>query len=209
MNAPALQAQGLACQRGRRSLFGQLSLSVSSGRALQVAGGNGSGKTSLLRLLAGLARPSAGQVLWQGQSIELQREAYAGTLLYQGHAGGLKAELTPLENLRAELALAGTACDSAALLAALQRWGVAAQARLPLGLLSAGQQRRVALARLLLARARLWILDEPFNALDAAACTQLGQLIGQHLADGGLAVLTRHQPLPLPATRVQVLRLGP
>lgn len=202
-----LQASGLACVRGRRRLFSALTFGVSPGQALQVAGDNGAGKTSLLRQLAGLGRPSEGQVLWQGQPIERQRQAYAQQLLYQGHHGGLKAALTPLENLRAELALAGTAADGGALLAALQHWGLAAQARLPLGVLSAGQQRRVALARLLLTRAALWILDEPFNALDMQATAQLGTLVEQHLRRGGMAVLTSHQPLPLAPGQLQTLRL--
>ncbi len=199
--APALQAMQLACERGRRTLFRQLDLDLDHGQLVRVEGANGAGKTSLLRLLAGLARPSSGEVLWHGLPIAGQRESYAQALLYQGHPIGLKDELTPLENLRCEQALDGHRDDPQATEAALLRWGLAAQLRLPLRVLSAGQRRRVALARLTLSVAALWVLDEPFNALDVQAVAQLGRLIEQHLARGGLAVVTSHQPLPLAGAR--------
>lgn len=202
-----LQALGLACRRGRRLLFEGLSFGLGDGQALRVKGGNGAGKTSLLRQLVGLAPADAGEVHWDGRPIARQREAYGAALAYLGHAPGLKDELTPLENLAADAALAGGADTPAQHVQALADWGLAAAARLPLRVLSAGQRRRVALARLSLSGAALWILDEPFTALDDAGCAQLGQLIERHLARGGLAVLTSHQPLPLAEARVQVLEL--
>lgn len=192
-----LQALDLDCRRGDRRLFNGLAFELAPGRLLRVAGANGSGKTSLLRLLAGLALPSAGEVQWRGRPILRQREAYARELFYLGHLGGLKEDLTPLENLRADAGLAGLACDGAALDQALAAWGLTRQRRLPVRLLSAGQRRRAALARLDVSTAALWILDEPFNALDTDAVARLGLRIAQHLEAGGLAVVTSHQALPL------------
>jgi heme exporter protein A len=206
--AARLQARALACVRGRRTLFEALDVQLGDGELLQVEGANGSGKTSLLRLLAGLARPSAGEVLWQDQPITGQRETFAQELLYIGHAVGMKAELTPLENLRAELALSGADQAEGRVGAALAEWGLASQARLPLAALSAGQCRRVALTRLALSDASLWILDEPFSALDVQAADHLGQAIERHLARSGMVVLTSHQALPLARAAVQTLRLN-
>jgi len=204
-----LEAHQLACQRGDRWLFRALDLAVSPGELLRVEGANGAGKTSLLRLLAGLGAAAAGEVRWLGRPIVRQREPYAAALCYLGHAAGLKDELTPRENLQIEAGLAGQATPGAARIdQALAGWGLARQARLPVRVLSAGQRRRVALARLALGEARLWILDEPFNALDTAAVNQLGAALDGHLARGGLAVLTSHQPLPLAAATVRTLRLG-
>lgn len=202
-----LEAHDLACRRGDRRLFSALAFSLQPGQLLRVAGANGSGKTSLLRLLAGLALPNAGEVCWQSRPVQRQREAYARALFYLGHLGGLKEDLSPLENLRTDAALAGSAVDDEALNQALGLWGLARQARLPVRVLSAGQRRRAALARLALVDAPLWILDEPFNALDSDAVAQLGRQLEQHIAAGGLAVVTSHQPLPLPAERVTTLQL--
>ncbi len=204
---PALQAQALACVRGRRTLFEALELTVERGQLLRVDGPNGAGKTSLLRLLAGLTEPAAGQVRWQGLPIARQREAFARQLLYMGHLPGLKDELSALENLLTDTALLGLEADDGALRAALAHWGLQAQLKLPVRVLSAGQRRRVALARLSLVDAPLWILDEPFNALDSAAVAQLGLTLDRHLARGGLAVITSHQALPVPPALVRTLRL--
>lgn len=204
-----LETQDLACVRGDRRLFRSLNLQLPPGRLLRVEGANGSGKTSLLRLLAGLGLPAAGEVRWQGRPIRRQREAYAQALLYLGHLGGLKDELTPTENLRIEAGLSGLAgVDDAAIAAALEQWGIRRQAQLPLRVLSAGQKRRAALARLSLSEAPLWILDEPFNALDVDAVALLGRLLEAHLARGGLAVVTSHMPLPAVAAPLQSLTLG-
>ena len=204
-----LETHDLACIRGDRRLFRGLTLSVGRGRLLRVEGANGSGKTSLLRLLAGLGLPAAGEVRWQGRPIRRQREAYAQALLYLGHLGGLKEELTPTENLRIEAGLSGLAMvDEDAIAASLAHWGLARQARLPLRVLSAGQKRRAALARLSLSDAPLWILDEPFNALDVDAVAQLGRAIEAHLVRGGLAVVTSHMDLPIATAQLQTLRLA-
>lgn len=202
-----LEVHDLACQRGDRRLFRALAFALAPGQLLRVAGANGAGKTSLLRLLAGLALPSAGAVHWRGRPILRQREAYVRELFYLGHLAALKDDLTPLENLRAEAGLTGLAVDDATLQQALADWGLTRAVRLPVRLLSAGQRRRAALARLALADAALWILDEPFNALDADAVAHLGLQIEQHLAVGGLAVITSHQALPWAAERVTTLQL--
>lgn len=203
-----LEARALACRRGRRELFRGIGFALGPGQALRVRGANGAGKTSLLRQLAGLAAPDAGEVRWNGTRIGEQREAYAGALAYLGHAAGLKDELTPLENLEADAALAGAAASTTSAVQALAAWGLVAAARLPLRLLSAGQRRRVALARLAVVPAPLWILDEPFTALDDRGCEQLGAAIERHLERGGLAVLTSHQALPVGAARLQTLEIG-
>jgi heme exporter protein A len=204
-----LQTLDLACLRGDRRLFRGLNIAVAPGQLLRVEGANGAGKTSLLRLLAGLALPAAGEVRWQGQPIRRQREAYAQALLYLGHLGGLKDELTPLENLRIECDLAGVpGVDDTRIRAALEAWGLARQIGLPLRVLSAGQRRRAALARLQLSDAALWVLDEPFNALDVDAVAFLGRQIEAHLDRGGLAVVTSHMDLPIAPAQLQSIRLS-
>ncbi len=204
-----LQAHDLACIRGDRRLFRGLSFELGPGQLLRVEGANGAGKTSLLRLLAGLGLPAAGEVHWQGQPIRRQREAYAQALLYLGHLGGLKDELTAAENLQIEADLAGTpGVDATRISEALGNWGLARQAKLPLRVLSAGQRRRAALARLQLTEAALWILDEPFNALDVDAVAHLGRQIEAHVQQGGLAVITSHMALPIAPERIKSLRLA-
>lgn len=204
-----LQVHDLACIRGDRRLFRGLSFELGPGQLLRVEGANGAGKTSLLRLLAGLGLPAAGEVRWHGQAIRRQRETYAHALLYLGHLGGLKDELTAAENLQIDADLAGTpGIDATRIDGALAGWGLARQAKLPLRVLSAGQRRRAALARLQLTEATLWILDEPFNALDIDAVAHLGRQIEAHVARGGLAVITSHMDLPIAHVRVQSLRLA-
>jgi heme exporter protein A len=204
-----LETHDLACLRGDRRLFRGLNLAVAPGQLLRVEGANGAGKTSLLRLLAGLALPAAGEVHWAGQTIRRQRDVYAQALLYLGHLGGLKDELTAAENLQIETDLTGTpGVDAARIAAALAGWGLERQARLPLRVLSAGQRRRAALARLQLSDAVLWILDEPFNALDVDAVAHLGRQIEAHLARGGLAVVTSHMDLPIAPAQLLSVRLN-
>lgn len=204
-----LEAADLACVRGDRRLFRDLSFKLGPATLLRVQGANGAGKTSLLRLLAGLGLPAAGEVRWLGTPVRRQRERYARALAYLGHLVGLKDELTPSENLRIEAGLAGwSGVDADRIAAALAGWGLARQAALPLRVLSAGQRRRAALAKLQLAEAPLWILDEPYTALDVAAVAQLTQHVEQHVARGGIVVMTSHQEVPLgAATRVQTLTL--
>jgi len=200
-----LSANHLACSRGERLLFSNLSLSVGAGTWLQVTGANGAGKTTLLRTLVGLSAPDRGDIFWNGAPTRGQADDYRRALLYLGHQAAVKDELTPVENLRLALALDGIAIAPAQAEAALQRMGLRGRGSLPTRFLSAGQKRRVLLARLLVRPAALWVLDEPFAALDTGAVDLVGELIGVHLAQGGMAILTSHQPVPLPAGGVIAL----
>jgi heme exporter protein A len=198
-----LEARQLECTRGEKRLFTGLSFKLGRGQLLRVAGANGSGKTSLLRIMCGLVAPSAGELLWQGQPIRADREEYSRNLVYIGHLNALKDDLTALENLQVSAALGGKPADVAHMLAGLERFGVAHCAELPAKVLSQGQRRRVALARLALApTAPLWILDEPFSALDVAAVLELEVLLASHLASGGMVVLTTHQEVQVVAHAV-------
>jgi heme exporter protein A len=193
-----LQLDNLACTRGSRQLFGGLSLSVKPGELLRVRGANGAGKTSLLRMLCGLLLPTNGQVLWCGKPLNVQRDRLGQDLMYLGHAAALKDELSPLENLFDACALGGHIPTEPAALAALEGAGLRSHARTPARRLSQGQRRRSALARLALSQhAPLWILDEPFNALDIAANAWLTGLIEGHLKNAGMVVLTSHQDMPI------------
>jgi heme exporter protein A len=199
-----LELRDLACVRGRRSLFRGLNLRMGPGQLLRVTGPNGAGKTSLLRMLCGLLAPTQGQVLWQGQDVRRAREAFHQQLIYLGHAAALKDELTPLENLQVALRLGGSAPDEAAARLALADAGLRGREMVPSRILSQGQRRRAALARLPLGQALLWVLDEPFNALDTAATAWLLGLIETHLKRGGLVVLTSHQAVALSEGVAQV-----
>ena len=198
-NAPMLSARGLTCERGERPLFAGIDLALDAGEWLHVRGANGVGKTTLLRLLAGLSQPSAGEVRWQDQPITSCAAAYRRDLLFLGHQGALKDDLSALENLELAGALDGVPATRADVVAGLRRFGLQGREDLPVRVLSAGQKRRVLLARLLTRKAKLWVLDEPFTALDARAVEMLGTLLGEHLAAGGMAIVTSHQSVPLPA----------
>jgi len=202
-----LAATALECIRGDRTLFAGVSFSLASGAGLLVQGANGAGKTSLLRILVGLSPPAQGEVAWDGQPIRSLGEAYRRAVLWCGHANALKDDLSALENVRAAAALAGRPIDGAEARDALERSGVGAQADLPARSLSQGQKRRTALARLLLSRARLWVLDEPLAALDAGGVDWLSAALDRHLESGGLAVVTSHQPLAT-RSRFDALKLG-
>ena len=192
-----LSAHGLSCVRGERRLFAQLDLAVDAGQWLHVRGENGAGKTSLLRLLAGLAQPAEGEVRWCGQPIRQAESGYRKNLLYFGHHGALKEDLSALENLSFAAAMDGVTLTETQALASLNRVGLRAREDLPVRVLSAGQKRRVMLARMATRHAKLWILDEPFTALDVKAVELLSQLVNEHLANGGMAVLTSHQAMPI------------
>ncbi len=195
-----LQAIALSCTRGERALFAGLALELAAGQCLHVAGNNGAGKTSLLRILTGLLSPTEGEVRWKGVDITRSREEFGADLAFVGHLNGIKDELSALENLRFAAALRGADASAAAALAALRRLGLADHADVVARHLSQGQKRRVALARLCApAAAPVWILDEPFNALDAGAVATLHDLIDGHLAAGGMVVLTAHQSVRMPA----------
>ena len=197
-----LTATGLSCIRGERRLFAGLDLAVGPGEWLHVQGENGAGKTSLLRILASLSAPADGEIRWQGELIEALAEDYRRAMLFLGHHGAVKEELTPLENLTLAAQLDGAQLDEATALQALVRFGLRGREDLAVRFLSAGQKRRVLLARLAVRKAALWILDEPFTALDVKAVEMLSGLIEAHLAAGGMAILTSHQSMPLPNGRI-------
>lgn len=192
-----LEARELACLRGERVVFAGLSFALEAGAALLLTGANGAGKSSLLRLLAGLIPPAEGVLLWQGQDALADRAAHARRLRYLSHQDALKPALTARENLAFFARLWGG--DAGAALAALDLLPLA---DLPARVLSAGQKRRLALARLALgADAPLWLLDEPTVGLDTASVARLGALLARHRAAGGLVIAATHLPLPLPDAR--------
>ncbi len=197
-----LSAHGLTCVRGERRLFAKLDLAVDAGEWLHVRGENGAGKTSLLRLLAGLSQPAEGEIRWCGQPIKHPDSPYRQNLLFFGHHGALKEDLTALENLSFAAAMDGAELLETRALVALYRFGLKGREELPVRVLSAGQKRRVMLARLATRQAKLWVLDEPFTALDVKAIDLLSTLIQEHIAAGGMAVLTSHQTMPIPGGRV-------
>ena len=202
LNPSSLRANALTCVRGERTLFTGLDLEVSAGEWLHIRGENGIGKTSLLRLLSGLTKPAAGEIFWNEQLISADPSEYHRNLLFLGHRDSLKEDLTALENLSIATALDGIVVTEDEILLALHRFGLRGREDLPVNCLSAGQKRRVLLARLLLRQAKLWILDEPFNALDVRAVEMLSELILEHIASGGMAIMTSHQEIPMPNGRV-------
>lgn len=200
-----LQLEQIACQRGDKTLFTDLSLTWQSGDFVQIEGHNGIGKTSLLRILVGLAPPLAGQVCWNGQAIKQCREDYYYQLLYLGHHAGIKPELTPWENLKFYQAISQCQQGEEALWQALEKVGLIGREDIISGQLSAGQQRRIALARLWLSQAPLWVLDEPFTAIDKNGVRILTRLFEQQVEKGGMVILTSHQEIP--SEQLQVLDL--
>lgn len=204
-----LEADGLQCARGGRRLFSGLGLRAEPGTLLRIEGENGSGKTSLLRLLCGLAEPQAGEIRWCGETLRRCAERFRAELLYLGHQNGLKDDLNGAENLRFAAALRGEALAEEEIEAALRRVGAEAALARPVRALSQGQKRRVALAALALPQPRaLWLLDEPFVALDAAAIATVSSLIATHVAAGGIALYTTHQDVRPDAARSMSLRLA-
>ncbi len=202
-----LAASELECVRGERRLFAGVSFTLGAGHGLVVQGANGAGKTSLLRIVLGLAPPASGEVTWAGRPIRSLGEAYRRDLVYCGHSNALKDDLSAVENVRAAASLSGGTITRAEARAALARVGVAAEADLPVRSLSQGQKRRTALARLAPGGARLWVLDEPLSALDADGVAWLAGALDAHLERGGLALVTSHQALPVRA-RLSTLHLG-
>ena len=203
-----LTAQGLACLRGDRLLFKNVGFELNAGGLLYVLGENGSGKSSLLRMLCGLLMPEEGAVFWDGKKIKQDAENYLSILTYIGHLNGLKDDLTALENLQISARLSGYDVGDSEAVAALAAIGIARCANLPSRVLSQGQKRRVALAALWLTKSKLWILDEPFAALDVASVGILASRLGEHLANGGMTIITTHQDVVINAQSTQTLRLS-
>jgi len=196
-----LEAAGLECVRQQRVLFAGLSFALNGGEMLRVAGANGSGKTSLLRILCGLLTPQAGEVRWRGLPIQALREEYARHIVYLGHAPAVKDDLTAEENLAIACRLAGIGVAGESVRDALAQLGLAGAALVKK--LSQGQRRRAALARLWLsASVPLWLLDEPFTALDVAGVAMLRGLMQEHTGRGGAVVYSTHQDPGMAATRV-------
>ncbi len=205
MSQALLSANKLTCIREERILFDKLSFDVFAGDLIQIEGPNGAGKTSLLRLLAGLSRPYDGDVLYSGTNITHCREDYYSDLLFIGHLAGIKGELSAHENLRFNLVMHDDSCldiDHALSLVKLTGFEDTVAAHL-----SAGQNRRIALARLWQTDAKVWILDEPFTAIDKAGVEQLERLIISHIDNGGVVILTSHQDINLGKQRLRKIEL--
>ncbi len=202
---PLLEASGLTCWRGDRLLFEDLHLCVAAGEMLEIHGPNGSGKTTLLRALCNLTHLDAGEVRWRGQALAERREAFLSALRYVGHQDGIKLMLTVRENLEVAARLLVDAGD---IEPALRRFGLESVADRPARALSAGQRRRAALARLLLRDAALWVLDEPFTALDEEGAALMRELLAQQVGKGGAVLLSTHRPLVRGCPGHRLLELG-
>lgn len=201
-----LEAINLECTRGDRPLITGLSFKLAAGELLHVVGSNGSGKTTLLRTLCGLSRPSRGEIHWGGTDIHRLGDEYRTRLSYVGHSNGIQGELTPEENLRAATCLGGSP-EPARTEQALEHVGLTRFAHLPTKVLSQGQKRRLALARLLVLPKTLWILDEPVSGLDSRSVAVIENLLAGHLAAGRMLVITSHQELTWKAKTIHRISL--
>ena len=194
--------------RGDRRLFSDLTFSLTPGTLVQLTGPNGSGKTSLLRILCGLLAPAEGEIRWQGENIRSLGEDYFRFTTYLGHRHGIKDELSGVENLRISSAVNGIEIGKERAVAVLGTMGLAGRENLPARLLSEGQRRRVALARLIVCGTTLWLLDEVLTSLDKVAVALIRSLIEEHLANGGIAMVATHQEFELKSGSVQRLELA-
>ena len=203
-----LDVINLTCVRGTRRLFRDLNFSAREGQLIELRGPNGSGKTSLLRILCGLATPAAGEVRWNGKGIRSLAEEYFSAVVYLGHQNAVKDELSALENLRISSAVSGRRLDKNEAQQILSRVGLSEQQDLPARVLSAGQRRRLGMTRLLTSPARLWILDEVLTSLDSSAMNLSREFIGNHLQQNGIAIVATHQDLNIGAARGRRLQLS-
>lgn len=203
-----LELINLDCVRGGRPLFRNLNVSVPGGTLLQVEGANGSGKTSMLRIVCGLMSPESGEVRWNGANIKSLGEEYSQTLAYLGHRNGIKEELTPLENLKVSNSVAGSKLKTEEAQAALKLLGLESRQNFPVRYLSEGQRRRAALARIVTGGAKLWVLDEVLAALDTAAVDVVRTILERHLESGGTAIVATHHDLQMSAGVFQRLELA-
>lgn len=211
-NQPAaeilLEATNLGCVRGTRRLFSNVSFALPAGGFLELTGPNGSGKTSLLRIVCGLLTPAAGEIRWRGEKVQSLSEEYSQSLTYVGHQNALKDELNSLENLRIWSGLSGRELTINEARDALAAFGLEGREELPTRFLSQGQRRRSVLARLLVCQSKLWLLDEVLTSLDQAAASLMRKLLQSHLDRGGLAIVATHQELNLTAGMSQRLELA-
>lgn len=205
--APLFSASQLRCVRNDNTLFENLNFELMAGNALQIEGANGSGKTSLLRILCGLSQPAEGEVRWRNTSIQKDRVSFYQNLAFIGHLNGIKDDLTCEENLEIVQAL-GNSREELSTDDVLDQMGLLEKDETPARKLSAGQRRRLALGRLLTNKARLWILDEPFTALDHTGRSMMEKIFEQHCEQGGMVIFTTHHPVTLENTTVKELRIG-
>jgi heme exporter protein A len=203
-----LEAINLGCVRGDRRLFKDVNFSLEPGTFLQLQGPNGSGKTSLLRIICGLLAQVEGEIRWQGENTRSLGEDFFTAVTYLGHRNGVKDELTALENLRISNALNGVEVSVSKARSVLKQMGLGGREWLPARLLSEGQRRRVALARLVVCNTSVWLLDEVLTSLDKTATLLVKGLIEEHLTNGGIAVVATHQELGLSAGSIQRLELA-
>jgi len=206
MGEVLLEARDIGVSRGENLLFQNQSFTLAAGQALQLQGENGSGKTTLLRALATLIPLDEGELRWRGQTLPRARDEYFAQLCFAGHRAGIKDNLNAIENIK-HSGLHTTPTDEACS-QALQRTGLVDREHLPCRVLSAGQRRRVLLARVILSGAALWLLDEPLSALDTSGVALLSELVTEHLHSGGAVVYSTHQPLPLGSVNVATLQLA-
>lgn len=202
-----LETTKLDCARGDKLLIKDLSFSVAEGQLLHITGRNGAGKTTLLRCLCGLSSPAAGKISWQGQDIAKSRDDYHAHMAYVGHVNGNQGELSSEENLVFAQALAGEQTDVSAA-ETLKKLGLSSSRHLPTKFLSQGQQRRLALARLLVQKRKLWILDEPFVALDVDTTILLEDIVSEHIKNGGMAIITSHHALNIAPNIAEIRQLN-
>jgi len=202
-----LRAERLAAQRGGVTLFANIEFAFGPGEALIVTGANGSGKTTLLRIVAGLTQPHAGRLSWRGAPVAAFDHALRSATLYIGHTAALKDDFTAEENLLSLATLHGAAPARESVREALAQWSLGHHDGVTARVLSQGQRRRIALARMNFARRRLWVLDEPATALDASGVETLEQRVNAHLAGQGIAVIATHQPLAITSGAMRSLEL--